>query len=416
MPSLPGTSARSLPRFFLASLLLVLAPAGSVFAAPGDAVEVMDDAEAEFDEIEALKKKAATEGDWQQNKDEQIAINQRVFTKPWNKAPFDSRAFDMTHEQIKERWPKLMRALRVPYPSPQYLKSRIERFPAFKPDNFDGDYDKLSRDIVETWRLFFRGDFQEAMKHGLDQGPAGMIPGKVSQLMYAIYLEPNLQEKHMLLQDTANVVRDYGSALDAMKKDKQLQDDYVIIRIGYSCAIGRTAEDVPIPVAIGRNYVFKVLDAANDVLDIQPGNPLGLAFRAGIDANIVRKVGKATGRVTFGARQTSVKDYFDRALKEVPDVAVIRYEYANALLYMDKKRQIDVALEQLKQAAATKPTFAMEALDAMYAAKRRKEIEALAKYTGSFRSFERKRLKFQKEQNQNLYCVLPKECPPYLIK
>lgn len=410
-------SASRWPLFALLGLALVLpAPAWS---APSRSVdEEMDPDEAQFDEIEALRKKAAEEGDWELSKDAEIPVSQRVFQKTWNKPPFGTRAFDMTPEQIKANWPHMMRALRVPYPSPEYLRARFERFPAFResyPD-FDGNFNKLSEEVIDIWRLFMRGDYQQAMQQGERLGVAGRIPGKLGQIMYAIYLEPNLEDKHMLLQDAANVVREYGASLDMMKKDKQFHDDYVMIRIGYAYAIGRIAEDVPVPVAIGRNYVFKVLGAANDILELQPDSPLGLAFRAGIDANIVRKVGKATGRVTFGAKQTDVKNYFDRALKTVPDVSVIRYEYANALMYVDKKRQIDEAIRQLEMAAGHKPSFSMEALDAMYAAKRRKELEALAKWPGSFRSFERKRLAFQKRQGQNLYCVLPRECPAYIIQ
>lgn len=385
-------------------------------AAPGD--EVMNDEEAQFDEIESLRKQAEQEGAWELSKEAEIEVNERVLTKPWNKPPFGTSAFDMTPAQIKANWPHMMRALQVPYPSPEYLRARFEKFPAFKQSypTFDGNFEKLSSEVVNIWRLFFRGDFQDAMRQGEKLGVAGRIPGKLGQIMYAIYLEPNLGDKHMLLQDAANVVREYGASLDMMKKSKEFQDDYVMIRIGYSYAIGRIAEDVPIPVAIGRNYVFKVLGAANDILELQPDNPLGLAFRAGIDANVMRKVGKATGRVTFGAKTTDVKSYFDRALKAVPDVSVIRYEYANALLYMDKKRQVDEALKQLEMAAGHKPSFSMEALDAMYAAKRRKEVEAMAAWSGSFRSFERKRLAHQKKQNQNLYCVLPNVCPPYIVK
>ncbi|HEY0664054.1 MAG TPA: hypothetical protein VGD18_05540, partial [Thiobacillaceae bacterium] len=319
---------------------------------------------------------------------------------------------------IKEMWPELMDGLRVPYPSPEYLKTRFERFPVFRDSypGFDGDYEKYSRDVVNVWRLFFRGDFQQAMLEGEKYGVPSQIPGKVAQLIYAVYLEPNLEDKHQLLQDVSNRVREYGSSLDSMRKDKQFQADYVIIRIGYAYAIGRIAEDVPIATAITRNYVFKLLDAANDVLDLQPNNPLGLAFRAGIDANVVRKVGKATGRITFGAKQTDVTTYFERALNTVPNMAIIRYEKANAMLYMNKKREIEAAIAELKKASTTKPRFSMEALDAMYSAKRMREVEALAKWPGSFRSFERKRLRHQKASNQNLYCVLPKVCPPYIVQ
>lgn len=412
----------------LTTLMLVLGTP-ALAAGPADArptltvkptfnTEEVGEGEAEFDEIEALKAKAAKEGDWEQSKEDQIAVDERILTKTWNKVPFGSQAFDYTPEQIKEMWPELMDGLRVPYPSPEYLKTRFERFPVFRDSypNFDGDYEKYSRDVVNVWRLFFRGDFQQAMVEGEKYGVPSQIPGKVAQLIYAVYLEPNLSDKHQLLQDVSNRVREYGSSLDSMRKDKQFQADYVIIRIGYAYAIGRIAEDVPIATAITRNYVFKLLDAANDVLDLQPNNPLGLAFRAGIDANVVRKVGKATGRITFGAKQTDVTNYFERALNTVPNMAIIRYEKANAMLYMNKKREIEAAIAELKKASTTKPRFSMEALDAMYSAKRMREVEALAKWPGSFRSFERKRLRHQKASNQNLYCVLPKVCPPYIVQ
>lgn len=428
----PFRIAILLPLVSAAALVFACTAAGPAMAAgPADArpvltakpmssanTEEIGEGEAEFDEIEALKVKAAKEGDWGQSKEDQIAVNERVFAKNWNKVPFGTRVFDYSPEQIKTMWPELMDGLRVPYPSPEYLKTRYERFPAFKDSYpaFDGDYEKYSRNVINVWRLFFRGDFQEAMVEGKKYGVPGMFPGKVSQLMYAIYLEPSLEDKHQLLQDVSNTLREYGSSLDEMRKEKQFRDDYVLIRIGYSYAIGRIAEDVPIPVAIGRNYVFKVLDAANDIIDLQPNNPLGLAFRAGIDANVVRKVGKATGRITFGAKQTDVSAYFDRALETVPNMAIIRYEHANAMLYMNKKREIQAAIAELKQAATTKPRFAMEALDSMYASKRLREVEALDKWPGSFRSFERKRLRHQKVSGQNLYCVLPDVCPPYLVE
>lgn len=423
---------RVLPTLLLSLLLPLSLFSASAQAAPAGGVrpsgigtgitdtETVGEGEAEFDEIDALKAKNAQEGDWKQSKEDQIVVNERVLAKTWNKSPFGSDAFDMTPEEIKERWPELMHMIGMEYPSAEYFKYRLEKYPAFRtsyPD-FNGDYDQLSRDVINVWRLFFRGDYQDALKEGEKYGVAGLIPGKLSQMLYAVYLEPNLEDKHMLLQDVSNTVREYSNILDLMKKDKQksVQTDYILMRIGYSYSIGRIAEDVPIPVAIGRNYVFKLLDATNDILELDANNPLGLAFRAGIDANVVRKVGKATGRITFGAKQTNVRGYFEKALQIDPRAAIIRYEYANAVLYLDKKTKIDEALAQLKQANETKPMFSMEAYDAMYANKRKREIEALAKWSGSFRSFERKRLKYQKDSNQNLYCILPKVCPPFIIQ
>ena len=130
----------------------------------------------------------------------------------------------------------------------------------------------------------------------------------------------------------------------------------------------------------------------------------------------LRRVGKKAGRMTYGARQSVATEYFEHAIARVNDMAIVRYEYGNAIIYIHKKRNLEQALAEIEKAAKMKPYFAMEALDAMYAAKRTKEIEALAKFEGSFRAFERKRMRYQKDSNINLYCVLPKECPPFLIK
>jgi hypothetical protein len=405
-----------LPAFLLAALL-ALVPAWAP-AAVEERDEPVEEGEAEFDEIEVLKQKAAREGDFELDEKSRIAVDRTVIERQWNAAPFNPRFFSYTPQQIEQNWPKFMRALRVPYPSKAYLEDRYNRFAIFRDSypNFDGDFEQMHRDVVEVWRLFFRGDFQASLKKGETLGVAGRIPGKLSQIIYAIYLEPELDKKHMLLQDAANAVAEYGDALNQMKKEKKYWDDYVMIRVGYAYAIGRIAEDVPIPVAIARNYVFKVMGAANDVNDMAPNHPIGLGFKAGIDANVVRKVGKATGRITFGAKQSDVEEYFKQAFAIAPDVSILRYEYANALMYVNKKRQIDKAMEELRRGAQIRPTYAMEALDAMYAAKRLKEVEALAKSPMSFRSFERKRLKHQKDRNENLYCVLPERCQPFIVK
>lgn len=417
------------PLIFIAFIFLVAAlpvvadaaPAGKPVRAAGatDGQEYVDPGEAEFDEIEQLRKKAASESTWAQDRHEQIAVDRQVLAKVWHKVPFDAQPFDYTPEQIRASWDQLMSGLGVPYPSAQLMRDSYARFPELQAAHrgFAGDYDQLEQDLNHVWRLFLRGDFQAAMQRGSELGPMGTVAGKVSQVFYAVYLEPNLDQKHMLLQDSANTIRGFANAFEQMKKSKEevYRNNYVVAQIAYVYAIGRIAEDVPIPVAIGRNYVFKVLGAIDDVRTMAPQNPLGLAASAGADANVVRKVGKATGRITFGARQNTIRTDFEQALKTA-DLAVIRYEYANAILYLNKKRDIDEAIAQLKRAESTKPRFAMEALDAMYASKRRREVEALARSGTSFRSFERKRLKYQKDRKENLYCVLPGTCKPFIIE
>jgi hypothetical protein len=355
------------------------------------------------------------ENEWAQKESERIAVDASVIGRSWNQVPFQTRYFDYSYEEIERRWPQFMRALLIPFPSPAYLQRRIETFPELRAElgpDFDGDYERLSRNTVHAWRLFFRGDFREAKEWGVQFGAYGKVPAYFSQIIYAVYLSDTQDDKHQLLQDAANQVAVYARVLKEMEQSEEFRDDYMVMRLGYAYAIARIAEEVSPPVAVARNYLFKISGAANDVLAIKPDHPVGLAFRAGIDAGLIRTMGKAAGRLTFGAKQSRAKDYFEESFNKVDDLSIIHYEYANALLYMNKTREATDALQHLRRAMAIQPLFAMEALDAMYAAKRFREVDDFLKYGRSFRSFDRKRRRYVRKTDENLYNVLS---PPFLI-
>ena len=368
-----------------------------------------------FEDDAAGAEEVSEEENWSQKDEDKIAVDERVLNKPWNPVPFRTDVFNYTDAQMKERWPYLMRALLIPFPSAEYLEKRIEYFPELKEElgpEFNGDYEMLSRQILQAWRLFFRGEFRAARDHGKKFGAFGKIPAYFSQIIYAVYLSDTQTEKHQLLQDTANQVAGYVKVLKEMKDHPEFREDYVTLRLGYAYAIARIAEEVSPAVAVMRNYLFKISGACNDVLDINPEHPVALAFRAGIDANLIRTMGKAAGRLTFGARESRAEEYFGESFSKVNDLAIIHYEFANALLYMNKKRELQEALLHLQTAMYIHPGFAMEALDSMYAAKRMRELQDFISYRRSFRSYDRKRRKYVKETDENLHNIT---MPPFLI-
>ena len=46
-------------------------------------------------------------------------------------------------------------------------------------------------------------EIERMVREAEELGPMGRLAGKMSQVFYAVYLEPGLAEKHMLLQDSA---------------------------------------------------------------------------------------------------------------------------------------------------------------------------------------------------------------------
>lgn len=79
---------------------------------------------------------------------------------------------------------------------------------------------------------------------------------------------------------------------------------------------------------------------------------------------------------------------------------------------MNKTRDARAMIQHLTLAQNIPPTFAMEALDSIYAAKRLGEVEDFLRYGKSFRSYERSRRRHVRDTDENLYRVLR---PPFLL-
>ncbi len=337
-----------------------------------------------------------------------VPVDERIFLKPWHEVPFKKEFFNYTDKELEEKWDELMVGIQAPFPSPSYLKYMIATYPWIVEgvDAYNGDVEDFSKKILHVWRLFIRGDFKEARTQGIELGPVGKIPGLFAQIMYAIYLADRQSEKYMLLQDVANQVSVYFDDIEKMGEDPVAIDTAAFIKLGYAYAIGRIAEESPVPVVIARNYIPKIKDTAETIILQVPQHPLAHAFRGGVDAGIMRRVGRVTGRITYGARSTNVGTSFDKAFELAPDIPVLNYEYANALLYTKRRRDLSEVFMYLEKATKFQPAFSMDALDTMYAFKRLQEVRLYEENYRSFRRFEHNRRRFARVTDHNLTNVL----------
>ena len=384
-------------RRILASALVICASLPSWgFASPGD---------------EARERAIAT---FAQKDGSKIVIDPLVVEGEWEKAPFDPLPFTYTFDEIREKWPQLMRSLKIAYPSAEYLRERYTRFPDIMRQlgYQDANWEMHSLNVLEVWQAFFRGDFRKARDLGIRYGGYAEVPGVFAQLMQAMYLTRSESAKQMLLQDAINRIQVYAQAQPFLPGEEEYHKDYVIFRLGFAYAVGRLAEDVPVPVMLANGYAPMVINAANEAMAVDPDHALSLALNAAFDANVIRRVGKTAGRMTFNAQPINASEIFTRAVELAGDMAIVRYEYANSLLYMEQTKETDEAIRQLEAAVASEPSFSMEALDRLYAQKRLQEVQALQASGSGFRGFDRARRKYMERSGDNLYCVL---LPPFQI-
>ena len=340
---------------------------------------------------------------------EDIPVDERIFLAKWNEVPFDKRFFTYTDEQLEEKWDYLMRGLLFPFPSAEFMEDEFKKYPFLAEGikDWDGkDFQALEKIYLNLWRQFFAGEFQSCRNESLNYGPLGEVTGLFCQLMYAIYLADRQSEKYMMLQDIANRAKRYFQEMEEYGIEQDDNPDVqavaATVRLGYAYAIARIAEESPVPIVVARRYIGKIKGNAELITEMMPQHPLGHAFRAGVDAGIMRRVGKFTGRMTYGARTTTVEDSFALALEMAPDIPIVSYEYGNALIYMNRKRNLNEAMRYLEQATRMQPQFSMDALDTMYAFKRLQEVKLFALNYRSFRKFEKDRRKFIRATDRNL--------------
>ncbi|MCH8543516.1 MAG: hypothetical protein LAT61_08095 [Alcanivorax sp.] len=336
-----------------------------------------------------------------------IPVDERIFKVRWNEVPYNKRFFDYSPAEIEARWDEFMVGVRAPFPSPGYLEYMGSNHPEIleNVENFRG-YDDLSRRLVHVWRLFLRGDFQQAREDGLKLGIMGLYPAMFSQITYAIYLADRQTEKYMMLQDAANRIREHIYLIDRLEDDPIASELVAFTKLGHAYAIARIAEESPVPIIVVRGYIGLIKDNAEEIIELEPDHPLGHAFRAAVDANIMRRVGRATGRMTYGARSVVVDESFAKAFEMAPDIPILNYEYANAIMYMSRKRDLNQAIDYLTRATRYTPTWSMDALDTMYAFKRLQEAHLYDQHYRSFRAFERHRRRFSRVTDHNLTNVL----------
>ncbi|WP_155133130.1 hypothetical protein [Alcanivorax sp. VBW004] len=344
-----------------------------------------------------------------------LVPNPQVLHADWQPAPFDPAPYTFTVEEIRANWNQFMRGLRLPYPSAGYLQARYQRFPNLYRDlrYQDDDWEQHSRNVLEVWQAFFRGDFRHARDLGRRYGGYARVPAVVAQIVYATYLAPTHEQKQQLLQEAINDMAWFGENMAVLPGDKALTADYCMMRLGFGYAVARLAEDESVPATLQRNYAAMVINAATEMLAVAPDHPLALSLSAAFEANVLRRVGKTAGKLTLAADSNDAIQPFETALRQEKDLAIVRYEYANSLLYTYQEEALKPALAQLQVAAQLPAGFSMEWLDRAYARKRLQEVLAWRDSGMSFKRFDRKRRKFMLKENTNLYAVT---LPPFLVE
>ena len=247
--------------------------------------------------------------------------------RAWKKFPHADKTFVYAGAALKKNWERLHCGDREPYPAD----------PA----------------VQEAWRLYHQGEFHAACEAGLAAGLDGYNAANKAAMIYATYLEDDDKRKLEIFQ-----------AISARCDELQrAQPKNVNAHYFQAYALGRYSQGISVLKALTDGLGGRIKSALEATLRLEPKHAEAHSALGAYHAEVVDKMGAMVAKLTYGATREIAVKHFETALKLLPDSAIARIEYANALVLLFGDKRMDDAIDLYEKAALAAPAEAMEKLD-----------------------------------------------------
>jgi tetratricopeptide (TPR) repeat protein len=245
----------------------------------------------------------------------------------WNKFPHDNRAFTFPGEKLKGAWAQLHRGDCEPFPADEELQ--------------------------KAWRSYHQGEFQQAAEQADAIGLTAHAVANKATGIYATYLE----------QDQKRQIACYQSAIERAQSAIDEFPDDPNSHYFHAFTLGRYSQSISIVKALKQGIGGKIQKSLKRTLELQPKHAEAHTALGMYHAEIIDKVGKLLGGVTYGASESSALEHFGLALSLTPSSPIANIEYGNGLYLLHGDKKINQVSDLYIKASEMEPHDAMEKLD-----------------------------------------------------
>lgn len=269
-------------------------------------------------------------------------------TSHWQAFPHANEAFRHDSQGLKKAWPKLHKGDCEPFPT-------SERVKALDPDH--PDLHGASDALIEAWCDYHAGDFGRAIERSQEIGLLAHVVANKASGIYADYLEDDEGRQMSLYQEGIERAK---AAIEAFPNDPNAHYFHAFMT-------GRYSQCISVAKALKDGLAGRVKSDVSRTLELAPDHAEAWLALGLFHAEVINKVGKMVGGMTYGASAKDSMSAFERALELTPKSPIAWIEYGNALhlLYGDKK--LEESNEAYRKASQLKPLDAMDKLDIEYA-------------------------------------------------
>lgn len=245
----------------------------------------------------------------------------------WNEFPYSNKEFRFAGQSLKKGWKALHTGDCEPFPE--------------------------DTGIQQAWRFFHSGEFQEAVRLADELGIKAHAVANKATGVYATYLEDD--EKKQIDCFKSAIAR-AEKAIVAMPQDPNAH--YFL-----AFNLGRYSQSISVVKALKQGIGGKISQSLNTTLKLQPKHAEAHTAMGMYHAEIINKVGKMLGAVTYGANEKDAINHFETALKLNPHSPIAHIEYGNGLYLLFGDRKLDEVTDLFITASEMSPRDAMEQLD-----------------------------------------------------
>jgi len=251
-------------------------------------------------------------------------------TNKWNEFTGDAAAFEYSGAALGKSWKKLHTGDCEPWPD--------------------------SDDLQQAWRLFHAGRFAESVNAGVAVGDAAHVVVNKASGIYADYLEDDEKTRQAIYQ--AGIRR----AEAAIEADPENANSHYF----HAYHLGRYSQSISIAKALSQGLGGKIRKSLDRAIELAPKHGEAHTALGLYHAEVIAKVGKLVGSMTYGASADKAMEHFNEAIR-LTGAPIAWIEYGNGLYLIYGDRKLDESNEAFEKAAAMKPVDAMQSLDIEYA-------------------------------------------------
>ncbi len=245
----------------------------------------------------------------------------------WHEFPYDSSRFAYAGNDLRKAWKQMHAGDCEPFPQDKRLQ--------------------------QAWRCFHCGDFYQAVKLADECGIRGHAVANKATGVYGTYLE----------DDENRQIQCFKAAIRRAEQAIAQRADDANSHYFHAFNLGRYSQSISIIKALKQGIGGKIANSLHRALELQPRHAEAHTAVGLYHAEIIDKVGKLIGSMTYGASERAAIEHFETALELTPLSPIAHIEYGNGLYLLYGDSKLEQVTDLYVKAAEMDPRDAMEKLD-----------------------------------------------------